>query len=208
MPLFYRKTGYLASSRTPAAALVALLFCLAALGFSAPLRANNAYVTNQGSNTLSVIDTASNTVTATVGVGNGPYGVAVSPNGARVYVANGGGAIVSVLDTATNTVTATVNVGAGPGGVAVHPDGARVYVANYVNGTVSVLDAATNTVTATVNVGSFPIALGQFIAPTKLPVKAALDLPRWQLFLLAAGFTAVAWRCYAGPLGRNAVKPM
>ena len=47
-----------------------------------------AYVTNDGSSTVSVISTATNTVTATVTVGNTPYGVAVTPNGAYAYVTN------------------------------------------------------------------------------------------------------------------------
>ena len=38
-----------------------------------------AYVTNHGLGSVSVIDTASNTVVATVGVGDGPEGVAVTP---------------------------------------------------------------------------------------------------------------------------------
>src|SRR5258705_273252 len=47
-----------------------------------------AYIANSESNNVSVIDTASNTVTATVEVGAGPVGVAVNPAGTRVYVAN------------------------------------------------------------------------------------------------------------------------
>ena len=46
------------------------------------------YVANQGSDTVSVIATATNTETATVQVGHGPAGVAVTPNGAFVYVTN------------------------------------------------------------------------------------------------------------------------
>jgi YVTN family beta-propeller protein len=42
-----------------------------------------AYVTNQGNNTVSVINTATNTVLTTVGVGTNPVGVAVSPDGTR-----------------------------------------------------------------------------------------------------------------------------
>ena len=41
-----------------------------------------------GANTVSVIDTATNTVTATIPVGAGPLGVAVTPDGSKVYVAN------------------------------------------------------------------------------------------------------------------------
>src|SRR5665213_2210726 len=66
------------------------------------------YVTNYGSNTVSVINTAANTVTATVNVGATPYVVAVSPDGTRAYVSNGNSNSVSVINTATNTVIATV----------------------------------------------------------------------------------------------------
>ena len=73
------------------------------------------YVANMDSNTVSVIDTATNTVSATVTVGSGPVGVAVSPNGLKVYVANWGSNTVSVINTATNAVTTTVGVGDAPG---------------------------------------------------------------------------------------------
>src|SRR2546427_1836784 len=77
-----------------------------------------AYITNINDGTVSVIDTASNTVTATVSVGSFPNGVAVTPDGARVYVANIFGNSVSVIDTASNNVTTTVDGGASPIGVA------------------------------------------------------------------------------------------
>jgi YVTN family beta-propeller protein len=140
---------------------------LVGIAFSATVAqgAPFAYITNSGDNTVSVIDTATNTVTATVTVGALPFGVAVTPDGARVYVTNFGSDNVSVIDTATNTVTATVTVGGLPFGVAVTPDGARVYVANQDSDNVSVIDTATNTVTATVTVGAAPLAFGQFIGP-------------------------------------------
>ncbi len=53
---------------------------------------NSAYVTNGGGTsdgTVSVIDTATNTVTlAPIPVGANPYGVAVSPDGTVAYVPN------------------------------------------------------------------------------------------------------------------------
>src|SRR5262245_15017934 len=69
-----------------------------------------AYVGNSGSDTVSVLDTAAGTVTATVGVGHGPTGVAVSPSGARAWVTNFGDGTVSVVDTASGVVVATVPV--------------------------------------------------------------------------------------------------
>jgi len=62
------------------------------------------YVTNDDASTVSVIDTATNTVTTIpLGSGAGPDGVAVTPDGSKVYVANEGLNTVSVIDTATNS---------------------------------------------------------------------------------------------------------
>ena len=61
-----------------------------------------AYITNTVSDTVSVIDTATNTVTTTMNVGSGPYGVASNLAGTKVYVANSRSNNVSVIDIATN----------------------------------------------------------------------------------------------------------
>jgi YVTN family beta-propeller protein len=136
------------------------------------------YVTNQSSNTVSVIDAATNTVTATVAVGATPQGIAFNPSGTRAYVTNFSTQDVSVIDTAINTVTATVAVGARPLGVAVNPTGTRVYVANRFSNNVSVIDAATNAVSATVGIGANPYAFGQFIVPAApTPVATAVVNP-------------------------------
>ena len=143
-------------------AAAAFVFCFLT---SAETRAQNAYVTNCNSNTVSVIATATNTVTATIPVGSVPCGVAVTPDGGTAYVTNGRDNTVSVIATATNTVTATIPVGRRPEGVAVTPDGSAVYVANFDSNTVSVITTATNTVTATIPVGSAPAGVGIFIQP-------------------------------------------
>ncbi|MGB9940189.1 beta-propeller fold lactonase family protein [Methanosarcina sp.] len=132
-----------------------------------------AYITNGGSDTVSVIDTATKTVIATVNVESRPEGVSVTPDGTGVYVANLGSNTVSVIDTATNTVTATVGVGTNPHGVAVTPDGEKVYVTNYGGNTVSVIDTATNRVTATVNAGVHPF--GVAVEGTKAYVTNDVD---------------------------------
>src|SRR5215475_15882686 len=61
-----------------------------ALGHSSPRKMCPDIRTNGegSSNRVSVINTATNTVTTTIPVGHFPLGVAVSPNGAFVYVAN------------------------------------------------------------------------------------------------------------------------
>ncbi len=67
-----------------------------------------AYVVNSVSNTVSVIDTATNTVTGTIPVGALPVGVAVSPDGTRAYVTNQDANTVSIIDTASNSVIGTI----------------------------------------------------------------------------------------------------
>ena len=56
-----------------------------------------AYVTNGDGGTVSVIDTATNTVTTTITVGDFPRGVAFSPDGTTAYVVNTGPGTVSVI---------------------------------------------------------------------------------------------------------------
>ncbi|AKB52174.1 hypothetical protein MSBRW_2921 [Methanosarcina barkeri str. Wiesmoor] len=73
-----------------------------------------AYIANLESNSVSVIDTATDTVTATVNVGIEPSGAAVSPDGTRVYVTNCMSNSVSVIDAAKNKVIDTVYVGSYP----------------------------------------------------------------------------------------------
>jgi len=117
----------------------------------------NVYVANYGDNSVSVISTATNNVTATVPVGTHPHGLAVSPDGAYVYVANYGNNSVSVISTATNTVTRTITDNlyrlSSPDRVAVAPNGAYVYVTTSY-GSVSVISTATNNVTATMGSSS------------------------------------------------------
>ncbi|HYU13309.1 MAG TPA: hypothetical protein VEK82_12085, partial [Stellaceae bacterium] len=76
----------------------------------------NAYITNGGDNTVSVIATATDTVTGSpIPVGSFPIGVAVTPDGSKVYVANNGDNTVSVIATATDTVTRSpIPVGGSP----------------------------------------------------------------------------------------------
>ncbi len=101
--------------------------------------------------TVSVIDTATNTVTTAVSVGYDPVFVAVSPDGATAYVTNSDDGTVSVIDTATNTVVATVTgvgVGAARGGF--QSRRRHRLCRQPGSDTMSVIDTATNTVIATV----------------------------------------------------------
>ena len=106
-----------------------------------------------GSASIKVIDTATDTVVATVPMDVAVGGVAVSPDGSRVYVTPYS---IKVIDTATNTVTATIpNLGT-TFSPRVSPDGTRLYVLNYTGASsdvLQVIDTATNTQVGTVQVG-------------------------------------------------------
>jgi RHS repeat-associated protein len=145
------------SARQLAFVLVLLLL------FPSGAHAVNAYITNEYDNTVSVIDTASNTVTATITGLNLPIAAAVTPDGSYVYVGNDDAETVSVISAASNTVTATINIPIVPpyyvGGIAISPDGATAYVTSCDDedspgpGNVFVISTATNTVTATISPG-------------------------------------------------------
>jgi len=63
------------------------------------------YVAN-GSGTVSVIDGSTNTVTDTISIGGGPYGVAYDSATGEVYVANWASNMVSVISsTSTTTIS-------------------------------------------------------------------------------------------------------
>ncbi|MEV0946128.1 YncE family protein [Rhodococcus sp. NPDC049939] len=115
-----------------------------------------AYVTNSGSDTVSVINTFTQRVTDTIEVGDRPTGVAITPDGTRAYVTNSNVDTVSVISTATNTVTTTIKVGDGANAVAITGNGTRAYVTNLTDDTVSVIDIPTNTVTTTIKVDDQP----------------------------------------------------
>ncbi|MGD0711553.1 MAG: PKD domain-containing protein, partial [Bacteroidales bacterium] len=125
-------------------------------GISVSPDGSKVYVGNQFSNTVSVINTATNAVTDAITVSNMPIGISVSPDGSKVYVTLAGyPGKVDVINTATNTVTATIIV-INPQGVTVSPDGSKVYVTNDSTNTVTVINTATDTVMATISVGNTP----------------------------------------------------
>ncbi|MCP4712665.1 MAG: hypothetical protein GY869_28905, partial [Planctomycetes bacterium] len=114
------------------------------------------YVTNSGSDNVSVLEASTNSVITSVSVGEMPWGIAATPDAAKVLTANQDDNTVSVINTASNTETNTITVGTSPWGLAINPGGTKAYVANSGSGTVSVIDIASEAVIATVNVGTNP----------------------------------------------------
>lgn len=66
------------------------LMLVLALMLIVPITANAqyAYITNNGGNTVSVIDTLTNKVSTTIPVGSRPFGVTATVDAAKVYVTN------------------------------------------------------------------------------------------------------------------------
>lgn len=103
------------------------------------------------SNSVLVIDTATNTVIATIPVGNHPIYGTVTKDGSRVYVTNQGGCSVSVIDATANCVTATIDLGSSPIDLALEPNEQRLYVAMVNNATVKVISTSSNTIISSIN---------------------------------------------------------
>src|SRR3990167_6724591 len=91
---------------------------------------------------------------ATIGVGDTPAGIAITPDGRFAYVANNnndgivGGDTVSVIDLATNTVIKTISDAsfAEPYTVTINAAGTKAYITNSNGTTITIIDIATNTV--------------------------------------------------------------
>ncbi|MET9467676.1 YncE family protein [Streptomyces sp. NPDC006544] len=96
---------------------------------------------------VSVIDTATNQVSATIKTSR-PDQVVINPGGKRLYVADSKGSL-SVINTADNQVIATIRLNEAANGMAVTPDGKRLYVTGS-SGTVSVVNLVKQKIVRTI----------------------------------------------------------
>jgi YVTN family beta-propeller protein len=142
---------------------------------------NQAYVTNYYDGTVSVIDTATNEVTATISVGAAPRSLAASPDGSTVYVLNQDDSTVSVIDTSTSRVVDTIRVTVPTDesgsvshlwDVAVGRD--RTVYVSASGGTISVIDPTTHEVSGPYSVG--PAATGIVVSPDGNRLYVATEL--------------------------------
>jgi YVTN family beta-propeller protein len=120
----------------------ALLFGIAAALVSLTAHAEPfAYITNQGSHDVSVIDLATQKVVATVPVGRSPAGVVASSRAGRVFISNPDSKTISVIDMRAQRVVDTFAAGDGPVGIDAAPDGAFVYAADWYRNRLLVFEA-------------------------------------------------------------------
>ena len=141
-----------------------LLTSVASTGGTYPTAASpdgtTVYATDFGTDTVSFIDTTSNTVTSTVPVGISPNSACISPNGINLYVSNFNGDSVSVVNTTTRSLTATISLPTtNPVNCVVSPDGKTLYVTHDPQAAVTEISTLTNAVTQTITVNTFPYGI-------------------------------------------------
>ena len=98
-----------------------------------------AYVPNEKSATLSVIDTSTDARQADIPAGQRPRGIA--GGGKRVYVTDGKTGSLLIIDTASGKLVRSVPVGDSPEGVSLSADGKLLAVAVEDDNSVVLLDA-------------------------------------------------------------------
>ncbi len=94
------------------------------------------YVANSNSDTISVVNTATNAVAATISLdvypekvkGIAPTGLALSPDGARLYATCGGINAIAVIDTTARQVKGLIPTAWYPNAIALSPDAKRLAV--------------------------------------------------------------------------------
>lgn len=115
-----------------------------------------AYVTNTGSNTVTVLDLVNLRQDRVLAVGSEPTGIAANPTKNEVYAVNTGSGTVSVIDAERNRVVATIPVHRKPYFIDVDSAGTRAYVANSGSNNVSVIDLDKRREIRAIGVGEGP----------------------------------------------------
>jgi YVTN family beta-propeller protein len=115
-----------------------------------------AYVTNGGSNTVTVLDLINLRQDRVIQVGTNPSGIAANPTRNEVYAVNTGSNSVSVLDAEKPAVAATISVHSKPYFIDVDTKGERAYVANSGSNNVSVIDLKSRREIAVIGSGEAP----------------------------------------------------
>jgi YVTN family beta-propeller protein len=117
------------------------------------------YVANHLADSIAVITNGGVEIIESAKVGDGPLGLALTPDGRYLIVALYYDDAVAVIDTDSLSRETTLSVGDAPWGVAVGGDGAYAYVTNSGSDTVSVIDTTTWSVVATYATGDEPLGV-------------------------------------------------
>jgi len=123
-----------------------------------PLPDLTGYLTNLGSNTITVFDRRAARIGAMIETGRGPAGIALDQSRLRAYVALSGEDALAVLDVKENDFVDRIRLNPGdePHFVVLTPNGKTAVTANTGSNTVSIVDVLTLTEVARVAVGNGP----------------------------------------------------
>ena len=103
-----------------------------------------AYVTDQVSDMIRVIDVVNGVTLDSVLVGNRPIDINITPDGRKLYVANQNDQNVAVIDVGSLIAFKHIAIGAIPGEIEISADGLRAYVTNLNRGVINVIDTRTD----------------------------------------------------------------
>lgn len=103
-----------------------------------------AYVTDQVSDLIRVVDVVNGVTLDSVLVGNRPIDIDITPDGRKLYVVNQTDQNVAVIDVGSLIVFKHIPIGAIPGEVEITADGLRAYVTNLNRGVINVIDTPTD----------------------------------------------------------------
>ena len=87
-----------------------------------------AYVSNEWSDNISVIDLEKLSVTDTLKTGDGPAGLSLSADGRLLYVVNSYSSDISFIDLVSGREMKRFGAGNNPAGIAISPDNKTIYV--------------------------------------------------------------------------------
>jgi YVTN family beta-propeller protein len=97
------------------------------------------YVTNKGSNTLSILSFPLGKIVSTISTGPGPSHIAFSPDGRRLYITETGGETVSVIDLKKQALVKSIKVGKDAHAIDVTPEGI-IFMSNRGDNSVYMID--------------------------------------------------------------------
>jgi len=117
------------------------------------------YVSNEGADTLTVVDTRAKRSIAEVRVGRQPNQIALNPPGDQVWVLNNGDSTISVVGTAQASVMRTIPAGRAPHIIAMNPAKGVAVVTSEGDGTLDLFDLETLERISRIPVFGFPRVL-------------------------------------------------
>ncbi len=116
----------------------------------------NLYVSNVVDDTVSVIDTHTETLSTTLSVGEHPMGIGINPVNGDTFICNSGEQSVSVFNHENTPVTTIIKVGRKPTTILYHPVNNQMYLVATNSDRIIVIDSDHYTVASLIHVGRNP----------------------------------------------------